>query len=66
MFGGSKILQAETVDGVSVAATHFHEPVMPLRIGQPPDLIGSPGDQFGFAKLVDKSHDYFLFTEPLP
>ena len=54
--GRQQILQAKPVDGVSVSAAYFHEPVVPLGIGQPADLVGGPGDQLGFAKLVDKSH----------
>jgi hypothetical protein len=48
---------------MSVAATHFHEAVMPLRIGKTPDFIGSSDDQFGSAKFVDKSHDLFPIHE---
>ena len=58
MIGRQQILQAEAVDRVGVAAAHFHEAIVPLRIGQPADLVGGPGDQFRFAKLVDKSHGY--------
>ena len=51
-----QILQPEAVDGVRVAAAHFHEAVMARGIGQAANLVRRLCDQFGFAKFIDKSH----------
>jgi hypothetical protein len=51
-----QILQTETIDGVRVAAAHFHKPVVPSRIGQAPDLIRRFSDDPGFPELIDKLH----------
>src|SRR5580704_12371864 len=39
-----------------VAAAYFHEPVVPLRVGQAADPVGGSGDQLRFTKFVNKSH----------
>jgi hypothetical protein len=43
--GWKQVLQAEAVDRVGVATANFHQPVMPLRIGAPADLLGACGDE---------------------
>ena len=48
-----QILQAEAIDGVRVAAAHFHEPVVPVRIGEAADLLGGLRDHAGVAKFID-------------
>ena len=50
------ILQTEAIDGVRVAAADFHEAVVPIGAGQTADLLGRLRNQFGFAKLINKSH----------
>ena len=35
-----QVLQAEAIDGVRVAAAHFHEAIVASRIGEPADLVG--------------------------
>ncbi len=57
--GRQQILQPEAIDGVGVAAAHFHETVLPLRISQPADLIGGLRDDAGVAEFVDKFHVSF-------
>ena len=51
-----QILQAEAIDGVRVAAAHFHEAIVAFGIGQAADLLGGPGDDSGIAKLIDEFH----------
>jgi hypothetical protein len=43
--GWKQVLQAEAVDRVGVATANFHQPVMPLRIGAPADLLGACDDE---------------------
>ena len=50
------IFQAEAIDGMGVAAADFHDAVMTIGIGQTPDFFRSLGDDFGFAKFIDKFH----------
>jgi hypothetical protein len=42
--GRQQIFEAEPVNGVSVAAAHFHKSVVPRGIGEAPNLIGCSGD----------------------
>ena len=44
IFVGQEILQAEAIDGVGVAAAHFHESIVAAGIGQTADLFGGAGD----------------------
>ena len=50
------VFEAEAIDGVRVAAADFHEAVMPVATGQTADFLGRLRNQFGFAKLINKSH----------
>src|SRR6185437_10972486 len=51
-----QVFKAEAVDGVSVAAAHFHEPIMPARIVEPAYFLGRLADNLRVAKLVNESH----------
>lgn len=59
--GGKKIFQAETVDGVSMAAAHFHDAVVAIGISEPANLRRGFRDELGLAKLVDKLHAQSFF-----
>ena len=61
-----QILQAEAIDGVGVAAAHFHEAVVALGIGQAADLLGGFRDHAGFAEFVDKFHVRLCRSRPYP
>jgi hypothetical protein len=51
-----QVFQTETIDGVRVAAAHFHKPVMPFGISQAADLVGRFPDDTGFAEFINKLH----------
>jgi hypothetical protein len=50
------ILKPKAIDGVRVAATDFHETIVPIAAGETPDFLSRLRNQFGFAKLINKSH----------
>jgi hypothetical protein len=54
--GWEQIFQAKPINGMSVPATHFHDSVMAVWIGETTNLFGSLGDDFRVAEFVDKFH----------
>ncbi len=50
------IFQPEAIDCMGVTTANFHHAVMALAAGQTPNLVGGPGNQFGFAELINISH----------
>jgi hypothetical protein len=49
--------QAETVDGVGVAAADLHDPVLAAGVRQPADLGGHLPDEARIAVFVDVLHE---------
>ena len=53
---GKQVLESEAIDGVGVAAAHFHQAVVTAGIGEPPDLLRGLRNRFGVTKLIYESH----------
>src|SRR5271154_6379615 len=54
-----QIFQPKTINSVRMPTAHFHNPVMALRIGKPPDLLRSLCNDLRFPKLIDKFHNSY-------
>src|SRR5271154_5781382 len=54
--GRKQVFQTEAVDGMRMAAAYFHDAIMPLRIGEPPDFLAGFTDEFRSSKFVHELH----------